>query len=81
MPAYRAGKTALMTAPRCTVLIASTETLRAHNEGSKVFYRQVGITKVRWLIADDSRTYPCCLLFSHFSKHFLIVNDNSGTRG
>ena len=39
---------------------AGTETLRAHNEGRKVFCRQVGITRVRWLIADDERTCPIC---------------------
>ena len=56
----RAGKTVFKTAQRRATLIARTETLRAHNEGRKVFYRQVGITKVRWLIADDSRTCPIC---------------------
>ena len=56
----RAGKTVFKTAQRRATLIARTETLRAHNEGRKVFYRQVGITKVRWMIADDSRTCPIC---------------------
>ena len=28
-----------------------TETLRAHNEGRRVFYREVGIQKVKWLTA------------------------------
>lgn len=56
----RAGKTVFKTAQRRATLIARTETLRAHNEGRKVFYRQVGITKVRWLIADDDRTCPVC---------------------
>jgi SPP1 gp7 family putative phage head morphogenesis protein len=56
----RAGKTVFKTAQRRTTLIARTETLRAHNEGRKVFYRQVGITKIRWLIADDDRTCPVC---------------------
>lgn len=56
----RAGKTVFKTAQRRATLIARTETLRAHNEGRKVFYRQVGITKVRWLIADDERTCPVC---------------------
>jgi len=56
----RAGKTVFKTAQRRATLIARTETLRAHNEGRKVFYRQVGITKVRWLIADDTRTCPAC---------------------
>jgi len=56
----RAGKTVFKTAQRRATLIARTETLRAHNEGRKVFYRQVGITKVRWLIADDERTCKVC---------------------
>ncbi len=56
----RAGKTVFKTAQRRATLIARTETLRAHSEGRKVFYRQVGVTKVRWLIADDSRTCPIC---------------------
>jgi len=56
----RAGKTVFKTTQRRATLIARTETLRAHNEGRKVFYRQVGITKVKWLIADDSRTCPIC---------------------
>jgi len=56
----RAGKTVFKTAQRRATLIARTETLRAHNEGRKVFYRQVGVTKVRWLIADDTRTCPAC---------------------
>jgi len=56
----RAGKTVFKTAQRRATLIARTETLRAHNEGRKVFYREVGITKVRWLIADDTRTCPAC---------------------
>ena len=55
-----AGKTVFKTAQHRATLIARTETLRAHNEGRKVFYRQVGITKVRWLIADDSRTCSIC---------------------
>ena len=56
----RAGKTVFKTAQRRATLIARTETLRAHNEGRKVFYRQVGVTTVRWLIADDSRTCKSC---------------------
>ena len=56
----RAGKTVFKTAQRRATLIARTETLRAHNEGRKVFYRQVGITRVRWLIADDERTCKIC---------------------
>jgi len=56
----RAGKTVFKTAQRRATLIARTETLRAHNEGRKVFYREVGVTKVRWLVADDARTCPAC---------------------
>jgi len=56
----KAGKTVFKTAQQRATLIARTETLRAHNEGRKVFYRQVGVTKVRWLIADDGRTCPAC---------------------
>ena len=56
----RAGKTVFKTAQRRATLIACTETLRAHNEGRKVFYRQVGITKVRWLTAHDERTCKIC---------------------
>jgi SPP1 gp7 family putative phage head morphogenesis protein len=55
-----AGKTVFKSAQQRATLIARTETLRAHNEGRKVFYRQVGITKVKWLIADDERTCPIC---------------------
>ena len=56
----RAGKTVFKTAQRRATLIARTETLRAHNEGRKVFYRQVGVTKVKWLTADDERTCKIC---------------------
>ena len=56
----RAGKTVFKTAQRRATLIARTETLRAHNEGRKVFYRQVGVKKVKWLIADDERTCHIC---------------------
>ena len=56
----RAGKTVFKTAQRRATLIARTETLRAHNEGRKVFYRQVGITKVKWLTAHDERTCKIC---------------------
>jgi SPP1 gp7 family putative phage head morphogenesis protein len=56
----RAGKTVFKTAQRRATLIARTETLRAHNEGRKAFYRQVGITKVRWLTAHDERTCKIC---------------------
>jgi len=56
----RAGKTVFKTAQQRATLIARTETIRAHNEGRKVFYRQVGITKVQWLTAHDERTCPVC---------------------
>ena len=56
------GKTVFKTAQRRATLIARTETLRAHNEGRKVFYRQVEITKVRWLIAHDERRCWICWL-------------------
>jgi len=67
----RAGKTVFKTAQRRATLIARTETLRAHNEGRKVFYRQVGITKVRWLIADDERTCKICRALD--GKVFVVV--------
>jgi SPP1 gp7 family putative phage head morphogenesis protein len=56
----KAGKTVFKTAQQRATLIARTETLRAHNEGRMVFYRQVGVTKVQWMIADDQRTCPVC---------------------
>ena len=56
----KAGKTVFKTAQQRATLIARTETLRAHNEGRKVFYRQVGVTKVQWLTAHDERTCPIC---------------------
>jgi len=56
----RAGKTVFKTAQRRATLIARTETLRAHNEGRKVFYRQAGIKRVKWLTAQDERTCPIC---------------------
>jgi SPP1 gp7 family putative phage head morphogenesis protein len=56
----RAGKTVFKTAQQRATLIARTETLRTHNEGRKVFYRQVGVTKVQWLTAHDERTCPIC---------------------
>jgi SPP1 gp7 family putative phage head morphogenesis protein len=59
--AFRAaGKTVFKTAQQRATLIARTETLRAHNEGRKVFYREVGVTKVKWLTAHDERTCPQC---------------------
>jgi len=56
----KAGKTVFKTAQRRATLIARTETLRAHNEGRKVFYHQVGVTKVQWLTSRDERTCPIC---------------------
>ena len=56
----RAGKTVFKTAQRRATIIARTETLRAHNEGRKVFYRQVGVKKVRWITAHDERTCKIC---------------------
>ena len=56
----RAGKTVFKTAQRRATLIARTETIRAHNEGRMVFYRQVGITRVKWLTAHDERTCTVC---------------------
>jgi SPP1 gp7 family putative phage head morphogenesis protein len=56
----KAGKTVFKTAQQRATLIARTETLRVHNEGRKVFYRQVGVTKVQWLTAHDERTCPVC---------------------
>ena len=55
-----AGKTVFKTAQQRATLIARTETLRAHNEGRTAFYRDVGVTKVQWLTADDERTCPEC---------------------
>ena len=56
----KAGKTVFRSAQHRATLIARTETLRAHNEGRKVFYREVGIRKVKWLTAQDERTCPEC---------------------
>ena len=59
--AFRAaGKTVFKTAQRRAVLIARTETLRAHNEGRKAFYREAGVKKVKWLTAHDERTCSEC---------------------
>jgi len=55
-----AGKTVFKTAQQRASLIARTETLRAHNEGRKVFCREVGVKKVKWLTAHDERTCPEC---------------------
>jgi len=54
------GKTVFKTIQRRATLIVRTETLRAHSEGRKVLYLRVGITKVKWLIADDSRSCKVC---------------------
>ncbi len=56
----KAGKTVFKSAQQRATLIARTETLRAHNEGRKVFYREVGVAKVKWLTAQDERTCPEC---------------------
>lgn len=56
----RAGKTTFKSAQHRATLIARTETLRAHNEGRKVFYKQVGVGRVKWLTADDDRLCPIC---------------------
>ncbi len=55
-----AGKTVFKSAQQRATLIARTETLRAHNEGRLVFYREVGVTKVEWLTAHDERTCSVC---------------------
>ncbi len=55
-----AGKTVFKTAQQRATLIARTETLRAHNEGRNVFYREVGVKKIKWLTAHDERTCPEC---------------------
>ena len=56
----KAGKTVFKSAQQRATLIARTETLRAHNEGRKVFYREAGIKKIKWMTADDERTCPQC---------------------
>jgi len=56
----QAGKTVFKTAQQRATLIARTETLRAHNEGRKAFYREVGVKKVKWLTSHDERTCPEC---------------------
>ena len=56
----KAGKTVFKTAQRRATVIARTETLRAHNEGRKVFYREVGVKKVKWLTASDRRVCEIC---------------------
>ncbi len=56
----KAGKTVFKTAQQRATLIARTETLRAHNEGRKVFYRSAGIKKAQWITANDERICPEC---------------------
>jgi len=56
----KAGKTVFKSAQQRAELIARTETLRAHNEGGKVFLREVGVKKIKWLTAHDERTCPEC---------------------
>ena len=72
--AFRAaGKTVFKTAQQRATLIARTETLRAHNEGRKVFYREVGVKKVKWLTAHDERTCQECGALD--GKVFRIEDD------
>jgi len=71
----RAGKTVFKTAQRRASLIARTETLRAHNEGRKVFYRQVGVRKVKWLTAQDERT---CLVCRPLDGKVFGIEDDPG---
>jgi SPP1 gp7 family putative phage head morphogenesis protein len=40
--------------------IARTETLRAHNQGRRKFYRLVGVESLEWLTAADERVCPVC---------------------
>jgi SPP1 gp7 family putative phage head morphogenesis protein len=40
--------------------IARTETLRAHNQGQRKFYRLVGVESLEWLTAEDERVCPVC---------------------
>ena len=56
----KAGKTVFKSAQHRATVIARTETLRAHNEGRKAFYRDVGIQKVKWLTASDERACVVC---------------------
>ncbi len=69
----KAGKTVFKTAQRRATVIARTETLRAHNEGRKVFYREVGIKKVKWMTAHDERT--CAICSGLDGKVFKIEDD------
>ena len=69
----KAGKTVFKSTQHRTTVIARTETLRAHNEGRKVFYREVGIKKVKWLTANDERT--CAVCSGLDGKVFKIEDD------
>jgi len=55
-----AGKTVFKSAQQRAMLVARTETVRAHSEGRKTQYREMGVKKVEWLTADDERTCPEC---------------------
>ncbi len=71
----KAGKTVFKTAQHRATVIARTETLRAHNEGRKVFYREVGIKKVKWLTANDERT---CAVCSGLDGNVFKIEDDPG---
>lgn len=71
----KAGKTVFKSAQRRATVIARTETLRAHNEGRKAFYREVGIKKVKWLTAHDERT---CAICSGLDGEVFRIEDDPG---
>ena len=71
----KAGKTVFRSAQHRVTLIARTETLRAHNEGRKVFYREVGIKRVKWLTANDERT---CAVCGPLDGQVFKINDDPG---
>ena len=71
----KAGKTVFKSAQHRATVIARTETLRAHNEGRKVFYREVGIKKVKWLTANDERT---CAVCSGLDGNVFKIEDDPG---
>jgi len=56
----KAGKTVFKTAQQRMEMIARTETLRAHNQGTLKFYKTVGVQKVEWVAAGDERECPVC---------------------
>ena len=66
----RAGKTVFKTAQRRAMLIARTETMRAHNEGRMAFYREVAVARVTWIAADDGRV--CAECGANQGKHFNV---------